>query len=400
MKKTYTLVALVILFCNGCKKNDESVDSNYDDVNLEAYFPVKEGYTWTYSSSAQTSTGVADSATSSVELSVLKAHILVGGQPNAFILRAEDGQGTANNLTFFIQGKTFYHFLGETSEYPLSINYIYWSPGGLSGARAVVNRAIRFKITDNSSEARSFSIKRLPDPRIATATMVTDDTIQITGTAVGNTTFVVQQDNGTEQDTMTILVEVATNTRTIGPPYSSWLPIWQLTNSTDGEVMYSWDTTYAFKIFDDSSFVSDNISYRITNRYIGDDDVAALNTTIHCQKFDMKVMVIETVIHKDNFASQVVFAGPSTDYTITTWLAKGIGFVKGITNGNSRPLSVVTGGAKDSEGILHGYYISPRVRYLVIESSQSSYAQYFTVDTVPLSSKVNSDFIVLRSKNF
>ena len=58
----------------------------------------------------------------------------------------------------------------------------------------------------------------------------------------------------------------------------------------------------------------------------------------------MNITVTETVTYTDKVQTRVLFSGLSTYYTIDTWLAKGIGFVKGSVNGNSLSPSLRWGG--------------------------------------------------------
>ena len=410
MKKTIPIVIIIGLMVGGCKRNDRIIDPTNQEVSLYEYLPLKIGNSWMYFVSKMNSIGIVEGTSfNSCSVSVLQTNTLIGGQPNAFIMHATSDKGKESNLAFSIGGRTLYHYLGENSSPLLRINFIAWSPGGLSGAKVGLNQNQKFKITDFSGNPMSFTIKHSPDPVITRALMTAADTVQIQGISVGNTTFVIQKVGGNIGDTMTVLVEVGTSIRPVAPPFSSWMPIWQLTHSNTDEIMYSWDTTYSFRTLDDSSLCSDRIEYLITNRFMGNEIVTVSNSFMTCEKFEMKVLVMETVTYLNNYPSfsnensfppMVVFNGPSTYYTVTMWLAKEIGFVKGIVNGNTRSLAVMTGGAKDSAGILHGYYFSPRISYLVSEGPSKSSAQYFHIDDTPLAPKLSSDFFVLQSKNF
>ena len=84
---------------------------------------------------------------------------------------------------------------------------------------------------------------------------------------------------------------------------------------------------------------------------------------LNCDRYEMRITVTETVTYTDTIKTSVLFSGLSTYYTIDAWLAKGVGFVKGSVNGNSLSPAASMGGSLDSNGVLHGYYISPRVVY-------------------------------------
>jgi hypothetical protein len=223
----------------------------------------------------------------------------------------------------------------------------------------------------------------------------------VKGISEGETTFTLQRDGGTAADTMTVVIGVSSGLPvSVTSPFPPWIPLWQLTSSSSDETVFSFDTTYSFKRIGDSTQCLDELQYLITNRYVGSETVPALNIPLRCDKFEMKVTVAETITSTDHSQTKVLFSGLSTDFTIETWLAKGIGFVKGSMNGNSRPLVASMGGSQDASGVLNGYYISPRIMYAAIPNSGTSIGQFFQVDNVPLSASTVYNEFILVQKNF
>lgn len=162
------------------------------------------------------------------------------------------------------------------------------------------------------------------------------------------------------------------------------------------ETMYSWDTLYSFRVRDDSSLCTDNISYAATCQCIGFETISALDTTMQAEKFITNISVMEKIYYK----GLVVFHGLSTNYAITLWFVKGIGIVKGSFSGSSLGTSVIVEGVYDSAGVLHGFFISPRIVYGSLETTSGTYGDYFNVNTSALTDPTTSNSVVLTAKNF
>lgn len=402
MRRNNVLFTIIFLTLAGCTPKERITDTGSSDSNLHEYVPLKVGNSWTYSGFTVNTAGSSDTSTSGpVLLSIFQTNALIGGQPNAFIVRTDDEQGHVSYLAFSISGNTMWHYLGSGSTFHVQESLILWVPGGISGAMVGSNQTQKYYITDRSGTSESFSIMRPPDSSIALAMMTSQDTVQIKGVSAGQTTLTLQKIDGTAADTMTVLIGVSSNLpSSVASPFPPWIPLWQLTHSSSDETVFSLDTTYSFKCISDSAECRDELHYLFTNRYLGDEIVPALGMPLQCDRFEMKITATETVTYTDKIQTRVLFSGLSTHFTIDTWLAKGIGFVKGRVNGNTRSLVAAMGGAQDSSGVLNGYYISPRVAYASIPTSRTSYRQFFQVDDMPLSaSAVCTEFILAR-KNF
>lgn len=409
MKRTVLIVIISGLTTIGCSKKEDSVVTPQSEPTMSDYLPLILGNAWTYATSTTDTLGRIDpNSLGTTVVSVFQTNTLIGGEPNAFILQTISSTGQKSNLAFCIKGKTMYHYLGDDAAIILPSIPIYWAPGAVSGMKVAVDQSQRSKVTDGSGATMAFSIKRSPKASIALAAMYGLDTLQVTGISIGSTTLALQKIGGTAKDTMTVLIEVGAG-RTIGPAYSPWMPLWQVTKSTTEEIMYSWDTTYSFRTYTDSSICNDRLLYSITSRYLNDESVtlatdipSVSGAAISCQKYEMNIRVNETVtINEKPFNSpRTIFDGLSTSSTATMWMAKGIGFVKGITSGTSLSPTVVLGGAQDSYGVLHGFYMSPRISYAVYESAVGAYLQYFTVDATILPAGKSTGNYLLKSKNF
>jgi len=402
MRRNNVLFIIIFLTLAGCSPKDRITTSDNSDSNLNEYVPLKLGNSWTYSGfSVNTAGSIDTSASNPVVLSIFQMNALIGGQPNAFIVRTDDERGHVSYLAFNIDGNTMWNYLGSGSTFHVQESFILWVPKGISGAVVESNQTQKYYITDLSGISESFLIMRPPDPMIALAMMTSQDTLQIKGVSTGQTTLTLQKINGTAADTMTVLIGVTSDLpSSVASPFPQWIPLWQLTHSSSDETVFAQDTSYSFKCINDSAECRDDLHYLLTNRYVGDEIVPALDMQLQCERFEMNITITETVTYTNKVQTRVLFSGLSTYYTIDTWLAKGIGFVKGSVNGNSLSPVASMGGVKDSSGVLKGYYISPRVTYASIPNLQASYSQFFRVDGTPLSiSTVYNKFILVR-KNF
>ena len=401
MKHYNPTLLIVLALLIGCSHKAPPTSPKSLAFDLRDYIPQKAGTSWKYSSSSQLANGLLDTTlSSSVDLSVFQTNTLIGGQPNAFVLRATDEAGQARYLAFYLDPTTLWHYLGGTVALPVQPNIILWLSGGVGGALVGVHQAQTYSITDRSALDNSYSIQRSPDPSVALAKMTAQDSVQISGVAEGASTFCLRRDGGASSDTMTVLVESTNNqnpTISFLPP---WIPLWQLTNSPTGQIMFSWDTTYTFRRLSDSALCRDDLQYLVTNRRIGEDRVSALNTSLTCDKFEMTIDVAETVTYTDNLGTSALYQGPSTHFVVETWLAKGIGFIKGTIDGASRYPGVTMAGSKDSNGVLQGYYLSPRVTYAGMINASTSSRDYFRVDDTPLGPNSTSESFILMEKNF
>jgi len=402
MERNNVLLVIIYLTLAGCSAKERITDPGSSGATLADYLPLKVGNSWTYSRfTVNTAKSVDTSAPSPILLSIFQTNVLVGGQPNAFIVRSDNERGSVSYLAFSVNGNTLWHYLGAGSTIKVEDSFILWVPGGVGGAVVGVNQTQSYYATDQSGTVLSFSIIRPPDPLIALATMRSSDTVQIKGVSTGETAFTMQRIGGTAADTMTVVVGVSSDLpSSVTSPFLPWIPLWQWTNSSSDLTVLSLDTTYSFRRITDHSECKDDLHYLATNHYAGSEVLPVLNTQLHCDKFEMKITVTETITYTDTSQTRVLFSGLSTNYTVETWLAKGIGFVRGSINGNSRSPVASMGGSQDSSGVLTGYYISPRVAYASIPTSITSYRQFFQVDTALLSSSpVYNNFILVR-KNF
>ena len=401
MKSHNVARVIIVVLLAGCSNKSHVTSPALVASDLRDYIPLKVGNVWTYSSSINVSNGSIDTSLSSVlELSVFQTNTLIGGQPNSFVIGTSDGVGPVRYLAFYFDPTTLWHYLGGTVTIPAQSNTILWIPGGVGGAAVGVHQARGYYVTDRSANDNFFSIQRPSDPSVALAKMTSQDTVQITGVSEGFTTFCLRRAGGGAADTMTVLVESTNNLSSTIPFLRPWIPLWQLTNSASDQIVFSWDTSYSFRRLSDSSFCRDDLQYLVTNRRVGEDHVSTMNTSLTCDKFEMKINVTETITYTDRLETRVLYQGPSTSFVIEMWLARGIGFVKGTIDGTSRFPGVTMAGNKDSNGVLRGYYVSPRVSYAGMVGASASYGDYFHVDDTPLGPSTTSESFILKAKNF
>jgi hypothetical protein len=401
MKLNIPLLLIISAWVIGCTHKDHITSPVIGATDLRDYIPVKAGNAWTYSASSQYTNGAIDTTlSSSLDISVFQTNALIGGQPNAFVIGTSDGVGQVRHLAFYLDQTTLWHYLGGSVTIPGQTNSIPWVPGGVGGAVIGVRQAQTYHVTDQAIKDNAFSIQRPSDPNIALAKMISQDTVQITGVSEGLTTFCLHQVGGEAADTMTVLVESTRNPSPSIPFLRPWFPLWQLTNSPSDQIVFSWDTTYSFRRLSDSSLCRDDFHYLVTNRRVGEDLISAMNTSLMCDKFEMQLINTETVSYTDRFESRVMFQGPSTSFVVEMWLAKGIGFVKGTIDGASRFPGVTMAGNKDSNGVLQGFYLSPRVRYAGAVDVSTSPGDYFQVDDTPLGPNTTTQSFILNKKSF
>ena len=402
MIKSKLIFAIIILTAAGCSQKGRITDPGGGNSNLNEYIPVKAGNSWTYSGFTGHASGMSDSSAPSLRIvSILQTNALIAGQPNAFIVQTGIQNGNPSCMVFSINGNTLWTYLGSSGTFNVDEKYILWESGGAGGVVVGANQTQKYLVTDNYGTTMSFSILRPPDPSTARAVMTAQDTVQISGISAGETMCTLKRIGGSDTDTMAVLIGVTGNPSPSGmlslPP---WIPVWQLTNSSSDAAVFSFDTVRSFRCIGDSSECRDELNYLATNRYVGSESVSAMNMQLQCERFEMKITVYETITLTSKIQTQVLFSGLSTSYVIDTWLARGIGFVKGSINGNSRSLVTSMGGTRDSSGVLTGYYISPRVAYLSLPAYANTQEQYFHVDVTPLAaSPIWNEFILAR-KNF
>jgi hypothetical protein len=401
MIRNSIIFTIILLTMAGCSQRGGVTNPGSSGSNLSDYIPLKAGNTWAYSGYNIPASGTGDTSVSSpLDISIFKTNTLVGGQPNAFIVQTDNEQGHVSYLAFNMTDNTLWTYLGPGSTFNFEDRSILWVPGGVGAAVVGVNQTQKYIVTEQSGNSMSFSILRPPDPSIALASMTSQDTVKVSGVSAGETMFTLKRDGGTASDTMAVLIGVSSNlSMSFTLPFPVWIPVWQLTNSSSGEPIFSLDTAYSFRRMSDSAECRDELQYLMTNRFIGSAAVPALNMTLNCDRFEMTITVNETITLTDKIRAHVLFSGLSTSYTIDMWLAKGIGFVKGIVNGNSRSLFLSMGGSRDSSGVLNGYYISPRVVYVSMRSA-NAHEQYFHVDDTPLGTSAGETEFILKKKNF
>ncbi len=401
MKRKIRFVATFLVSMIGCTREHPVTAPVVTSPTLSQYIPLKVGNSWTYSGSVSGATGTNEtSSTEPLVVSIFQTNTLISGNPNAFVVQTTNEQNLISYLAFSVDARVLWHYLGGDNTFALEVNSILWIPGGVGAATVRPNESRKFHITDRSGTSNSFNLKRQPDPSIARTVMMSEDTVQIEGVSVGQTTFALQRIGGSTSDTMTVLVETSNAARQFSLPSSPWVPIWKLTYSSSEETMFSWDTTYSFRLISDSTLCRDELSGVVTNRYLGQEDISALNSVLPCDKFQMKVIVSEIVTLTDKTQERVLYSGPSTYFTVDMWLAKGVGFVRGNINGDSHVPFITMGGEQDSGGVLRGYYLSPRVRYASFVGASASYQQYFQVDDTPLATDPSNETFLLIDKNF
>ncbi len=400
MKRKSILLTFIFLYLVGCSPRERITGPERDGSGLGDYLPLKVGNTWTYS--ALSANGPGDTSSSGpVTITIYQTDVLIGGQPNTFIIRTDKPEEQVSYLAFCVNGNTLLHYLGGSKTFLLQDNVIRWIPGGIGGAVVGVDRSRKYHITEESGDSRTFLISRSPDSSIARAEMTSTDTVQITGIREGQTAFTLQDAGGGAGDTMTVLIGVSTDPpSTVTSPFLPWMPLWQLADSSSAGTMYSTDTTFAFKRTGDGAECTDELYYLLTNRFVGGEPVQFQGSALRCDRFRMKITLMETITCTDSTGSNVLFSGTSTDFTVDMWLAKGVGFVKGIVVGSSLPPVAAMGGETDSSGALDGFYISPRVGYASIPLSGETRREYFFVNAAPLDTTATLSEFNLMSKNF
>ncbi len=392
MKRNLLLFG-VLLVISGCTPKGRGVDPSVGTASLADYLPLKAGNAWTYS--AITTAKPGDTSTAApVKISIYQTNVLIGGQPNAFIVRTDNQEGQSSYLAFCMKGNTLLHYLGTTRTYALEDNTIIWIPGGAGGAVVGVGQTAKYYVDDRSGDATSYYISSSPDSSVANAQMTAPDTVEISGEAEGRTALTLRAAGG--KDTMTVIVGVTDDPpSSITSPLMPWLPIWQMADSASAATMFSSDTTFVFST--GTADYSDELFYLVTNRHVGKETLQ--DPSLSCERFRMKVTLFENITATDSAGSRTVFSGTSADITVDMWLAKGTGFVKGLAAGSSLPPAAVMGGTTDSTGVLEGYYISPRVAYASLQPPGESRRQYLFINDAPIDSAKATQF-KLVSKNF
>ena len=212
MRRNRILLTIIFLALGGCSPKRGITDSGSGGSSLSDYLPLKPGNTWTYSSFTVNNAGPIDtSAPSPLVLAIFQANLLVGGEPNAFIVRSDDKRGNVSYLAFSVNKNTLLHYLGAGSTFDIEDNFILWDPGGIGGAVVGVMQNQKYSVRDQSGVSKSFSIVHPPDPSIATAVMTAHDTVQVKGISAGETTFTLQREGATAADTMTVVIGVSGN---------------------------------------------------------------------------------------------------------------------------------------------------------------------------------------------
>jgi hypothetical protein len=400
MKLKRILLAFVFLYLIGCTPKGRITGPGSGGRTLGDYLPLKVGNSWTYSAFAVNGSGDT-SLSGPLVLSIFQTNVLIGGQPNAFVVRTSDQHGTISYLAFSVSGNTLLHYLGGSKTFPLQDNSISWVPGSAGGAVVAVNQTQKYHISDHSGTSGSYMIWRPPDTSIALAAMISPDTLQLRGVIEGQTALTLKAAGGGEGDTMTVVVAARTDVpSSVTSPFLPWIPLWQLTDSSSARSTYTRDTTYSFKCVADNAECSDQLSYTLTNSYLGQESVEVQNVPVLCDRFRTNITVIETITYTDTIQTRVLFSGLSTAFGIEMWLSRGVGFVKGIAGGNSLPPVAAMGGDVDTAGALNGYYISPRVVYAAVPVSGGSYRQFFYVNDSALAIMGTLNEFALQKKNF
>ncbi len=398
MKRVF--LAFVFLYLIGCTPKGRITAPGSGNPGLGDYLPLNAGNAWTYSAFSVNEPGDTISS-GSITLSIFQTNVLIGGQPNAFVVRTSDQHGNISYLAFCISGNTLLHYLGGSKTFPLQDNSISWVPGSVGGAVAEVGQTRKYHISDPSGTQGSFMIHHPPDSSIALAAMTSPDTVQLMGVLEGQTAFTLKAAGGGAGDTMTVVVASRSEIpSTVTSPFLPWVPLWQLTDSSSTQTSYTRDTTYSFRCIADSAECADELSYKLTSNYLGQETMQVQNVPVLCDRFRTNLTVIETITYTDTVQTRVLFSGLSTVFGMEVWLARGVGFVKGIAGGNSLPPVAAMGGDVDSTGVLNGYYISPRIAYASVPLSGGSYRQYFYVNDSALAPMGTINEFVLQKKNF
>lgn len=400
MQLKRVLLTFILLYLIGCTPKGRITGSGGGSLGLGDYLPLKVGNAWTYSAFAVN--GLGDTSSSgSIGLSIFQTNVLIGGQPNAFVVRTSDQHGTISYLAFCISGNTLLHYLGGSRTFPLQNNTISWVPGSAGAVVVGVNQTQKYYISDQSGTSGSFVIFRQPDSSVAVASMSSPDTVQIKGVLEGESVFTLKATGGSAGDTMTVVVASREEVpSTVTSPFLPWVPLWQLTDSTSTRTTYTRDTTYSFRRLSDNAECSDELSYTLTNSYLGRETMTVQNVPVLCDRFRTNITVVETITFTDTVQTRVLFSGLSSAFGIEMWLARGVGFVKGIAGGNSLPPVAAMGGDMDTTGVLKGYYISPRIAYAAVPVSGGSYREYFHVNDSALAVMGTLNEFVLQKKNF
>jgi len=402
MTRTCGYISIMLVFGVGCSPKGEVTRLASDGNGLADYLPVSTGNSWTYGAFSVDGSGTMDTSWSGPStLSIFQTNALIGGQPNAFIVQTVDPLGTASYMAFHVDATTLWHYIGVGGALPFAQDLITWDPGGYSGTVVAVNRVQTYLIADPSGGSPTFSIVRPPDPAIATAVMTARDSLQITGVTPGQTMLTLMKSGGTPADTMALLVgtsnSMSASLSTLLPP---WIPLYMLTRQSSGETLFSRDTTFTFRRMSDSATCTDRMSYMLTNRYVGDEVIPVLNSPRWCERIETKLVMEETITIADSASPRVLFSGPSMHFVVDTWLLKGVGFVKISVTGNARPPVADMEGDKDENGVLNGYYISPRITYAALSSSGTMQMQIFHVDNTPLDINAVHNGFILMQTNF
>jgi hypothetical protein len=181
MKRSIVLLAIIFLSVT-CSRKEPPTSPTVGSFDLIDYIPLKVDNTWTYSTYTVNTATSADTAWSTpIFLSIFQTNVLIGGQPNAFVVRTDGVSPRDSYLAFCFNGRTILHYLGDGSTFPIENNVIPWIPGDYSATAIGSHHTQSYHIVDRSGSSHSFSILRPPDPSFALATMTAPDTVQIKG---------------------------------------------------------------------------------------------------------------------------------------------------------------------------------------------------------------------------
>jgi len=389
----------------GCKKGDSGTNPVTQGTggDASAYFPFVVGRTWSYNTSGTRPDGTLDPAKlHSYMVSVFQTNQLIGGQPNAIVLRTSDDKGGSGNTVVALDGESLMAYNGAGTTYAYTPN-IYWYPYSyyIATVGLAVNQHQKYWITSDFMTSKNATLKRAPLSAIATASMVAPDTILITGVARGQTSFTLAGTSGVASDTLLVMVEVYNLTTGNGPaiPFP-WIPVWKVNTSPLTVVLKAWDSTFAVNR-PEGGFIHDHITYSITDQYLKTETVGAANMSISAEKHAIHITCTEAIDTSSGGPAISVFSGTTDDITANLWVAQGIGVVKadvgGVTMGSMWSVDMYD--EYDYSGGRYVNFNSPRVSYFY-----DQYPPYFTysslrIITSPAVSQGTASF-VLSQKNF
>jgi hypothetical protein len=393
-KSLFCILVCITLVLLGCTKNDAAVNSDQQTPGGSDYFPFATGRTWTYNSSATTAEGLNDPSANHVfQATIIKTQQLVGGQPNASILQVTNELQSINNYVLFAEPARLWAYFPSLLGIPPTTDAVYYIQGDQISMSLVAGETRRVAIRGSGT----FQIVQQPNSAVVRATIAGGDTLVLEAIAAGNSSLRIGKVGTT--GSMSILVSVADGGTTGLKP---WMAVWEAALTTAEKELYRRDTLFTLKRAN-GTLLHDYGVYRISNRLIQTEMVHAAGQDITTEKYFVQMTLAETIDSVVAAQTFGVYSGFSSDMRDTLWVSRGIGFVKvTVTNASltgDNWNSISSSGSTDGQGVFHGIFASPRMKYSSSDNGSGKYIEQLTIDKTGLSPNGTTSFI-FTGKNF